>query len=51
MMRPGYMIVTSVLKDAPAQKAGLQANDRIVQVDDYTITEKDSADSIIAKIK
>jgi len=39
------------VKDAPAQKAGMQPNDRIIKVDDYTITEKDSLDSVIAKIK
>lgn len=48
---PGEIIITSVIKDAPAAKAGLMANDHILKVDDYTITKKDSLDFIISKIK
>ena len=51
MLRPGEVIVTSLIKDAPAQKAGIQPNDRIVKVDDYQITDKDSLDGVIARIK
>ena len=45
------MIITSLLKDSPAQKAGLLPNDRIIKVDEYTITEKDSLDNVIARVK
>ncbi|MBP6911184.1 PDZ domain-containing protein [Patescibacteria group bacterium] len=51
MVHPGEVVITSVIKDAPAAKAGLRGNDRIIKVDDYTITEKDSLDFIISKIK
>lgn len=51
MIRPGELIITSVLKDSPAQRAWLQANDRIVKVDDYVVLESDSLQAIVAKIK
>lgn len=51
MTSPGTVVVTSVLKDSPGFKAGLMANDIIVKVDEYIVSEKDSLDSIIAKIK
>lgn len=51
MMSPGVPVVTSVIKDSPAFKAGLMANDIIVKVDDYMVTEKDSLDGVISRIK
>ena len=51
MVKPGEIVVTSVLKNTPAQSAGVMANDRIVKVGSYTITEKDTLESIIGKIK
>lgn len=44
-------MITSVIKDSPAQKAGLLPNDRITKVDEYEIAENDSLQAIIAKIK
>lgn len=51
MIRPGELIVTSVIKDSPAQKAGLQANDRIIKVDDYEVKESDSLQALVVRIK
>lgn len=51
VVKLGEIIITSVLKDTPAQSAGLMANDRILGIDKYTISEKDTLESVIAKIK
>ncbi len=47
----GDVIITSVIKDSPAQKAGLLPQDRIIKIDDYTIQPTDILATIIAKIK
>lgn len=47
----GEVIITSVIKDSPAQKAGLLPQDRILKVDNYTILPTDTLASVIAKIK
>lgn len=51
MVKPGEIVVTSVLKNTPAQNAGVMANDRIVKVGTYVISAKDTLESVIAKIK
>ena len=40
-------VIETVLKDTPADKAGLKANDRIVQINDETITEGRSMVDVI----
>lgn len=47
----GQVIITSVMKDAPADKAWLRPYDRIVKVDNYTIQPTDTLATVIAKIK
>lgn len=47
----GQVTVTSLIKDSPAQKAGVQAGDHIIKVDGYVIQPTDTLQSIVARIK
>jgi C-terminal processing protease CtpA/Prc len=37
----GKLVVESTIKDSPAEKAGLKADDVIVKIDDHAVKEKD----------
>jgi carboxyl-terminal processing protease len=47
----GYMLITSIFKDSPAEKSGLKAGDMIISVDDNKAEDLTAADfsSIIQK--
>ena len=51
MPTPGEVIITSLIKDSPSQKAWLMTNDRIIKVNGYTVTENDTLDTVISRIK
>jgi len=42
----GRLVVTKVLRDSPAFKAGLNADDEILAIDDYRVTAKQFADRL-----
>ena len=45
MDESGYMLITQVYPDSPAQAAGIQAGDLIVRIDDEDITAENYAET------
>lgn len=51
MEQPGIFLITATIDGGPAQKAGLMAQDRIVQIDDHVIDTKVSLAQAIQRVK
>lgn len=51
MEQAGIFTITATIEGSPAQKVGLLAQDRIVQVDDHIIDEKVSLNQAVQRVK
>gem|GEM_PF-2983585 len=51
MEQAGIFTITATIDGSPAQKVGLLAQDRIVQVDDHIIDEKVSLNQAVQRVK
>lgn len=51
MDKPWNIIIVAPLSDSPAERAWLKAQDRIIKIDSYEVTEKTTLDDAINRIK